>query len=279
LAGVWLAAALLTALCFGTNNTLFKWGLTQRMPTAAIQFLFHATAFFLILGLGLATHSLHAVPRALMIGAVIGCLNATGNIQMTRAYEDGPASLVAPLVACNTVVAVLASAILFQESIAPVHWAGIVMIFGSVLAMQYRPHREGRVESGPWLRRVVLAMLFFGTVGTLMKTATYLELHTFDVLVALYAGGALSLLPQARRSWFERRTVETGAVAGCLSVIGHVSYFYALGHGVASIVFPVVSLNCLVVMAGGYLLFSERLKRYQLVGVATALLGLVLTRI
>lgn len=276
---MWLPAALLTALCFGTNNTLFKWGLTRHMPTAAVQFLFNATAFCLLLGLGIATRSLHAIPLALVMGAVMGCLNATGNIEMTLAYEDGPASLVSPLVAGNTVIAVLASAVLFHEAIEPVHWVGILLIFGSVVAMQYRPSQEGQVESGPWLRRVLLAMLFFGAVGTLMKTATYLEFQPLDVLVALYAGGALSLLPQARRSWFQLRTVETGAVTGCLSVIGYVCYFYALDHGVASIVFPVVSLNCLVVMAGGYFLFAERLKRHQLIGVATALLGLVLTRI
>lgn len=276
---MWLAAALITALCFGTNNTLFKWGVTQRLSSTAIQFFFNLSAFFILLVFGLVTRSLHAVPLAMLLGALIGSLNVAGNIHMTRAYENGPASLIAPLVAGNTMIPVLAAALLFRESIAPLHWVGILLIFGSVVAMQYKPSGESAVGSGPWLGRVILSMLCFGAVGTLMKAASYWDLQSMDVLVALYAGGVLFTAPRIRRDWFKPLAIRAGAVAGLLSSIGYASYFYAVDTGIASIVFPVISLNCLVVMAGGYFLFAERLKRYQLVGVFTAILGLVLTRI
>lgn len=276
---MWLAAALLTALCFGTNNTIFKWGVIQRYSSRAIQFFFYVTAFLLVFGFGMATHAFHPNPVSLLLGSLIGLLNATGNIQMTRAYEHGPASLISPLVAGNTVLSVLAAGLLFHESITTIHWVGILLIFGSVIAIQYQPGKGSHAESGPWLFRVLLTMLCFGSVGILMKTSAYLGIQSLDVLVAMYGGGSIYLALGMKRSWFRRGEMQTGTIVGFLSSIGYASYFYALNTGIASVVFPVISLNCLVVMAGGYYFFAERLKRHQLIGVGTALLGLVLTRI
>lgn len=276
---MWLGAALLTALIFGTNNTIFKWGVTRRYATEAIQFFFYATAFLLVFGYGMVTRAFQPTPLSLLLGAAIGFLNGNGNIQMSRAYEDGPASLVSPLIAGNTVLSVLAAGLIFHESISLIHWAGIFLIFGSVIAMQYKPSSGGKKESGKWLFHVVIAMLCFGFVGIFMKTAAQYQIQSLDLLVAMYGGGALYLVLGMKKSWYRSGEIQTGVVVAVLSVIGYYSYFYALTTGVASIVYPVVSLNCLVVMAGGYYFFAERLKQYQLIGVGTALLGLVLTRV
>lgn len=276
---MWLAAALLTALCFGTNNTIFKWGTIQRYSTAAIQFFFYVTAFMLVFGFGLATRAFHPSPVSLLLGCLIGLLNATGNIQLTRAFEHGPASLISPLVAGNIVLPVLAAGLLFHESITMIHWVGILLIFASVIAMQYRPGQGRPTASGPWFLQVLLTMLCFGSVGILMKTSAYYHIQSIDVLVAMYGGGSIYLALGMKRSWFQRGEMQTGVIVAFLSSVGYAGYFYALNTGVASIVYPVVSLNSLVVMAGGYYFFAERLKRYQLIGVGTALLGLVLTRI
>ena len=64
-----------------------------------------------------------------------------------------------------------------------------------------------------------------------------------------------------------------------LSLIGYSCYFYALNTGISSIVFPIVSLNCLVVVFIGCYLYKERLKLYQMAGVAIALIGIILTKI
>lgn len=276
---MWLAAALITVVCFGTNNLLFKWGVARRLSNAAIQFCFNSVAFAVLLVFGLVTGSLHVVPLAVLLGVLMGCLNVTGNLEMTRAFENGPASLISPLVAGNTMIPVLASALLFHESITPLHWVGILLILGSVAAMQYKPGEKTAVESGHWLGRVTAAILCFGAVSTLMKVASSWNLQSLDVLTAMYAGGALFMAPQVRRDSFQPLVLRTGVAAGFLSCIGYWCYFYAVDTGIASVVFPAISLNCLVVMAGGYFLFAERLQRYQLVGVGTALLGLILTRI
>lgn len=276
---MWLAAALVTALCFGTNFTIYKWGTAHRVPSTALQFFFHLTAFFLVLGAGLLTGSLQGPSLATLIGLFMGCFNVSGNLLTTQAFARGPASLVSPLVAGNSMIPVLASALLFRESVTPVQWAGILLILSAVVLVQYRPD-GGRASGGAgWLGFVIAAMLCYGSVGVLMKTATHLGCRMPDVLVALYAGGTLTAAPLLRREWVRPLAVKAGAVAGLLSSLGYACYFYAVNTGIASIVFPVVSLHCLVTMAGGFLLFAERLRRHQLVGLAGALVGLVLTRL
>lgn len=276
---MWLAAALLTALCFGTNNIVLKWGAIQRYANAGLQFFYYAVSFLLVFGYGMVTDAFQPSLLSLGFGALIGILNAVGNIHLTHAYERGPASLVSPLVASNTVLSVLAAGLVFHESIPLVHWVGIVLIFGSVLAIQYKPGQGVQVRDNSWILRVLVAVFAFGFVGILMKGSSFYQLQPLDVLVAMYGGGTIYLAFGFKRSWFRRGEMQAGAIVGLLSAIGYSSYFYALNNGVASVIFPVVSLNCLIVMAGGYLFFAERLKRYQLIGVGTALLGLVLTKV
>lgn len=64
-----------------------------------------------------------------------------------------------------------------------------------------------------------------------------------------------------------------------VSVIGYSCYFYALQEGTASIIFPIVSLNCLVVILAGIWLFKEKIKKYQFVEIFSALLGIIFTKI
>ncbi|WP_318502477.1 EamA family transporter [Bacillus sp. T3] len=73
--------------------------------------------------------------------------------------------------------------------------------------------------------------------------------------------------------------MKLGAIVGIISIIGYSSYFFALETGIASVVFPVVSLNCLVVVFVGCVLYKEKLKVYQVVGLFSALVGIVLTKI
>ncbi len=43
----------------------------------------------------------------MLLGGIIGILNTNGNIQLSKAYENGPASLTAPIVSANAIFPVL----------------------------------------------------------------------------------------------------------------------------------------------------------------------------
>ena len=278
---MWIAAALVTTLSFGMNNTIFKWSTSRGLSKVHIQFFFYVVAFILTLGYGMSMEALKFNFLATVLGGLIGILNANGNIQMSRAFEKGPASLTSPLIGANAIFPILGAAIIYHEHISLLHWLGIVVILGSAMLIQYSPGSTSNTEYGPWLVRVLLAILSFGTLGILMKTTSYYQISALQTLVGMYGGGSvyLGITSLRQKENWQRSEANIGSIVGLVSVIGYSCYFYALHKGTASIIFPIVSLNCLVVILAGCWIFKEKLKPFQLVGIFSALLGIVFTKI
>lgn len=278
---MWIVAAFITTLSFGINNTIFKWSTSRHLSKVHIQFFFYLVAFLITLGYGVIAGALEFNFMAMVLGGLIGILNANGNIQMSRAFEKGPASLTSPLVGANAIFPILGAAIIFHEQISLLQWLGIVFILGSALVIQYSPGSNRGTEYGPWLFRVLLAILSFGILGILMKTTSYLQISSLNTLICMYGGGSiyLGITSIREKEHWQRKEANIGSLVGLISVIGYSCYFYALQEGTASIIFPIVSLNCLVVILAGIWLFKEKIKMYQLVGIFSALLGIIFTKI
>ncbi|PLS15719.1 EamA family transporter [Bacillus sp. M6-12] len=281
---MWVLAALTTSIGFGINNAIFKWSTSDGKTYSKlhIQFFFYLAAFLLTAGYGTFSGRVHLSLVSVLLGALIGILNANGNIQMSMAFEKGPASLTAPLIAANAVFPILTAALFFHENITGLQLIGIVCMLGAALVIQYTPKSKQLSKNYlPWMLRVLFAILSFGILGVMMKTTSYLHLNSMDVLTSMYGGGGLYL---GVRMAFEKNKISSpevkiGTCVGMISILSYSCYFYALNTGMASIVFPIVSLNCLVVVLAGCYLYKESLKAYQIIGIATALLGIVLTKI
>ena len=278
---MWVVAALITTLSFGTNNTIFKWSSGKGLSKVHIQFYFYFVAFLLTGGYGLATRSFHLNGITVILGSLIGVLNATGNIQMSKAFEKGPASLTSPLIGTNAILPILSAGLIFHEHITTLQWVGIVVMLGSAVIIQYSPSANQSIHYFPWLTRIIFAILAFGVLGILMKTSSYLQIDSFSTLISMYGGGSVYLAVSSllkKEKWRQPEAI-TGVLVGLISIIGYSFYFYALKVGTASIVFPIVSLNSLVVVLAGYCVFKEKLKMYQIIGVFSALLGIIFTKI
>lgn len=278
---MWIAATLITTLSFGTNNTIFKWSTSRGLSKVHLQFFFYLVAFLLSLGYGISIGQVRFNIYAILLGGLIGILNANGNIQMSRAFEKGPASLTSPLIGANTILPILGAALIFHEQISPLHWLGIVFILGAVVMIQYSPSSTRGTEYGPWLFRILLAILSFGILGILMKTTSYLHISSLNTLISMYGVGSiyLGITSLREKEIWQQSEAGVGSLVGLISVIGYSCYFYALQEGIASIIFPIVSLNCLIVVLAGCWMFKEKLKRYQLVGIFSAILGIIFTKI
>lgn len=278
---MWIAAAIITTISFGANNTIFKWSTNKGLSKVHIQFFFYFVAFLLTSSYGLINGKIHFNIIAILLGSLIGILNANGNIQMSKAFEKGPASLTSPLIGTNAIFPILCAGLIFHEHITLLQWVGIIVMLTSAMAIQYTPHKTSNVNYLPWIFRVILAILSFGILGILMKTTSYLQINSLDILTSMYGGGSIYLAITSfvcKEKW-ERAEANIGSLVGIISLIGYSCYFYALKIGLASIIFPIVSLNCLVVVLAGCWIFKEKLKLYQIVGVCSAILGIVFTKI
>ncbi|MED3727502.1 DMT family transporter [Priestia filamentosa] len=280
---LWFLAALGTALCFGVNNTLFKWGAQQHLNKVCIQLFFYWMSFVLILSFTFiaGNFKFHLLP--ILTGALIGILNANGNIQMSKAFEKGPASITSTIIAMNTVIVVIATSILFPQSIPLTNWIGIFVIIFAAIIIQYQPKKVTMVDYKIWILSCCLALISIGTVGVIMKYGTYEHYSFMEMLVSMYGGGAVYLSFLARKELKKSLThkieMKIGILVGILSTIGYSCYLFALKEGPSSVVYPIISLNCVVVLIGSLIIFKEKLKRYQLVGIILTLCGVILTKI
>lgn len=279
---MWVLAAIVTMIGFGVNNMIFKVTNGKGLSKVHMQFYFYFVAFFLMGTIGLIGGIAPFNWLTVVLGAAIGILNANGNIQMSKAFEKGPASITSPLISMNAVIPVVSSALLFHEHITLWQWVGIVVMMASAIIIQYSPSKQAvDITYKPWIGRTLLSLASFGLLGVLMKTSTHLALDSLNILICMYGGGAIYLFVSSmlqKEAW-QRGEMRFGALVGCISVVAYSSYFFALQTGVASIVFPIVSLNSLVVVMLSVYFFKERLKSYQMAGILTALLGIVLTKI
>lgn len=280
---MWLLSALGTAICFGVNNTLFKWGTTKALSRGGIQFFFYLVAFVLVLIFSFFHKHFHPSLFAVVIGVLVGILNATGNIQMTKAFQEGPVGITSTIIATNAVIVVVATALFFPEAVPVLHWFGILLMIVSAVVVQYQPGRGPHTGSASWLVHCGLAILSIGAVGFLLKVAAYLHIDFIDLLVFFYAGGLLYLGILVRQELMQlarlKSEIKLAVIIGLFSTTGYSCYLFALNTGPASVVFPVISLSCLVVVVAGLLIFKEKLKLYQVLGMGTAIAGLILTKI
>lgn len=278
---MWIGAALSTMFFFGTNNMIFKWSTTKGYSKIHIQLYFYVIAFILVLGYGLFTGIRGMNWMTIVLGTLIGILNTNGNIQMSKAFEKGPASITSSLISLNSIIPILSAALIFHEHITPLQWTGIIMMLCSAVVIQYSPSNHMQVEYFPWMMRICLAILSLGILGILMKTSTYMHILPLNLLICMYGGGAVYLMLNSffKKEKWQASEAKVGAIVGLLSVIAYSCYFFALQTGIASIVFSIVSLSCLVVIFGSFLIFHERLKTYQIVGIIAAVMGIVLTKI
>jgi drug/metabolite transporter (DMT)-like permease len=280
-ANMWIVAAFVTMISFGANNTIFKWSTGKGFSKIHIQFFFYLAAFILTIGYGLTKGISDVNFLTILLGAGIGILNANGNIQMSKAFEKGPASLTSPLIGINAIFPILSAGLVFHEQITLIQWVGIIFMLCSAMSIQYSPTSKHTVNYLPWISRVILAIISFGVLGILMKTSSYLNLNSLNILISMYGGGSiyLAVCSLVGKEKWKKSEANIGTAVGIVSILGYSAYFYALGKGTASIVFPIVSLNCIIVVLAGYWIFKEKLKPYQIIGVFSAIIGIIFTKI
>lgn len=280
---LWFLAALGTSFCFGLSSTLFKWGATKGLSTGRVQFFYYTIATCLVLSYGILRREVEMTLLSLSIGGIAGALNAYGNLQMTKAFQKGPASITSMIIAANVVLGIVATAIFFPESLSIWHWSGIALLLGSTAIVQRLPEKGNHIEHRSWLLHCIFALISIGLAGFFLKIASEYKIDFLSTLVALFAGGwvflSITSYKELKHTFIQKQELYIGALAGLTMAAGYSLYLYSLNAGSASIVFTIISLNALVVVIASVVLFGERLKAYQVMGLIIALVGLTLTKI
>jgi drug/metabolite transporter (DMT)-like permease len=225
---------------------------------------------------------------ALVLSGILGAVSYVG---FYRALQLGPVSLVSPIFSAYAVITVLLAVALGQETIAPAAAAGIVITIGGVVLAsasgrtgqgipgQGRPGERAGHRTGIWL--ALGSMVCWGvTTYILGRSAERLgwfvpvaasRVVTFAIMLAVTAVAALGHRVHRPRP----RALALPAAAGLFDVLAFLAYTRASQGG--SVAVAAVASACfpLIVIAGGVVVFGERLRRVQILGISLTIVGLL----
>jgi drug/metabolite transporter (DMT)-like permease len=278
----WLLFALGAALFYGIND-IFKWIAEKGLSKTCVQFYFHLIAFLIILIYGV-TYGKITFSYLSLIGMLIGILNAVANIQITNSFAHGPSGITAVLIQSHSVLFIIVTSIVFPQSITWMQWFGVVLLLIAAFIMQYEPSTESKpIDRLPWFLHMGSSIILIALLNFLMKVASYYQVDTLNVFIPMFGGAVIFLAFFVHKEWFHLKKYNQEkkiAIAGSIfSLLGHFCFFQALKIGPATFVMAIISLACMVVIINGILFFKEKIRSYQWVGIAVALVGLVFMRI
>lgn len=284
--------ALGTALSLGVNQILTTYAV-RRWGTVKTTFANLAIAFGIFIGLALAAGT-EAPVRGndlLPLLAVLGAAVGLSYLASFAGLREGPLSVVAPIGATTGVMTVFFAFALLGERPSLIQWVGIpAAAAGAVAAsLDREPGRKLElVGRGPLY--AALSVVLGSISGALVRIPvrelgsmeTILLMRGFTVAVAALA---LAAAPAARRraARAERpprlgpiRSAALLLAVGALDAAAFIFFAEGLQRTDAWLVGLVSQSGRVISLAGGFVLFSERLRRRQWLGVALVAAGLVL---
>jgi drug/metabolite transporter (DMT)-like permease len=273
-----VALALGTALCYGVSNFIGPL-MSRELPTMAV-IVAGQTVALMVSALVVLVHG-GPSPSLLDMGAglLAGAGNAAGLALFYMAAASGPLSIVTPIGATGAAVPVLIG-LGTGERLGALGGAGIALaIVGVVLAA--RRASASAAEAADLRRTVLLAAasaacfgVFLWAIAPASSSGVFWGalLSRFSLVTSL-VGGAL-LMGRALR--VPAADVPRTALPGVLLFGGTLMYAAATQQGLLSVVSVIATMFPVVTVTLAFVFLHERPSRTQWVGIAAALLGVVL---
>lgn len=213
----------------------------------------------------------------LLYGAVAGLAGALGVAMLYRALASGSMSLVAPITGVVAVIVPIVVGVGSGERPAVLQYAGIAVAVIAVAVLSAGGHKSARLHRGTLLLAVGAGIGFGLFYVAIARTS--MDANLWPLVTA--RGASVAALVVA--TGFSRQAPRFGATtpliiigAGVLDVSANALYLLAVHGGLLSVVAVLVSLYPVATVLCSMIVLGERLRTPQLVGVAAAIVAVVL---
>jgi drug/metabolite transporter (DMT)-like permease len=273
-----LALALASSLCWGVAD--FLGGLqSRRLPLFAVLLVSQLVGFVGLLTL-IAVHGVGPPDlERLLPAAVAGIAGLAGLAAFYQALSIGTMSIVAPIAATSVVVPVVVG-IAGGERPAIVQVLGLAATTTGVIlaSREQAPAPEDRAIARTSVVLALVAAAGFGSFFVGLRISARADVPW--ALLAARVGGLACLLAvvRARRTPIGRlgKSAVPLAMTGLLDLTANGLFALASRHGLLSLVAVAASLYPIVTIVLARAVLGERVRRLQELGIASALLGIVL---
>lgn len=272
-----IALALASAIVFGAGD--FCGGAASRRGGSTPVLLVSLPAGLVLLLFVALTLGGAADPAALAWGAVSGLAGGAGLLVFYRALAEGPMSVVAPVSGLMAAIVPAAAGVALGDRLSPTALVGIGLCLVAILFVSMEKN-DGPIRRlrGPLL--AVAAGTGFGTFFVFIRQG---DDGTLWPLLVSKAVGVIMVVTAAMITrqrpapvLRDRVTVGVALLAGSLDMLGNALYVLAARAGMLSVAGVLSSLYPASTVLLARIVYGERLRPIQRVGLAVAVAGVAL---
>lgn len=281
---MWLIAAVFSSLFAGLTSILAKCGIrkTDSDIATAVRTIVVLIFSWIMVGVVGSFGTIGDIaPRSLMFLILSGFATGASWMCYFKALSMADVNKVVPIDKSSTVLTVLLAIIIFGETNnLPVKLIGTILIGCGVLLMIEKKQTdvEQKEERG-WMIYAVLAAVFAAMTSILGKVGIDgvesnlgTAIRTIVVLVMAWAIVIMKGKTHQAKS-IDRRELVFICLSGLATGASWLCYYYAIQHGIVSVVVPIDKLSILVSIGFSYVVFKERLSKKAAVGLGMMVAG------
>ena len=265
--------ALLTLVCFGLNDLLFKRAAQHGAASHQVMMVLTLTMAPFFVAYGLVTHSVVPAPAALW-GSVGGLFAFFGFYNFSRSLQSGAVSVLSPIFRLQFVVTAGLALAFFGEHLSAVKIGGLFLAIAAVWLLLGNS-AGARVEvPREAIARVLLATVAVGIAFFLFKLA--LRQGATPATVLLCQVFALSSASTALSIYLDRSfsaspaALRYGIPFGVSQAIGFGALIEALAIGEASVLVPIAQLSFILTAVIGLTFLKEAATARKMIGLVAA---------
>ncbi len=210
-----------------------------------------------------------------LMALAAGVFAALGNVLLYRALAVGSMGLVAPVAATGAAIPVIAFGLWTGDRPSQLSLMGAAVTLVGIAAVARAPGQATRRGLG----LAAMSALAYGVYFDFLDVAADGGIVWATTISRAAAAATLTiavLVAGRRAGAFDGHVLARVALIGVLDAFATLSYAAAATHGLISLIAVIASLYPLTTAALAYVLFGERLGRWQLLGALVTVAGVSL---
>ncbi|MDO8553572.1 MAG: DMT family transporter [Candidatus Micrarchaeota archaeon] len=266
-----------TALCFGIADVVTKKSITDAGMYKSAAYGYVILVALILLG-ALVIGIEVPFPKNVITYLVQIIIGATAVLALFKAFEEGKASILAPLTKLNVLIVLIFGTVILGEKLTGIQFTASVLIVGSAFILSFSDLKNFKLEKG--VMYILITIFGWGYYYSFFKTFVA-ELGAYQAIFLLEIGVAtvvilycilmkkdLSLPPLGDWKYIGARsaTLFIGTVLYSVSV-------NVIGAGVSA---AIIAGSPVITAILAYQLLGEKLDNYKYAAIVVMVTGLVL---
>jgi transporter family protein len=283
---LWIIAAVLSAFFAGITSILAKCGIKKTdsdLATALRTVVVLIFSWIMVFVVGSQATIAEIQPGALVFLILSGLATGASWICYFKALSMGDINKVVPIDKSSTILTVFLAIICFGEtSNLVIKLIATVILAVGIFLMVEKKQIAARANGRGWMLYAVLSAVFAALTSILAKMGiegVESNLGTaIRTAVVLLMAWAIVLIKGKHKGLRapDKKELLFISLSGLATGASWLFYYYAIGHGLVSVVVPIDKLSILVTVAFSFIVFKEKLSRKAFLGLALMVIGTLL---